>query len=204
MRGSSHGLFINMKKFITDSINETIKTLQALSVDDLQNHVISCAINSCVDVLNKGGKILLAGNGGSAADSQHIAAEFVSKFNFDRPGLAAIALTTDSSILTAIGNDYGYENCFSRQIEAIGNDGDVFIAYSTSGKSRNILKALEVAKAKNITTIGFTGNKMAGMEDLCDILIKAPSSKTSLIQECHAVIGHLICAQVEKAIFGDK
>ena len=148
-----------------------------------------------------GNKVLLAGNGGSAADSQHIAGELVSRFMFDRPGLPAIALTTDTSIITAIGNDYGYESLFSRQIQALGKSGDIFIAYSTSGKSPNILNALVEAKV-GIKSIGLTGNKKAEMNNLCDIVLEVPSADTPKIQEGHLVIGHIICGIIENNIFG--
>jgi len=147
-----------------------------------------------------GHKVLLAGNGGSAADAQHIAAEFVSRFFYDRPGLPAIALTTDSSMLTAIGNDYGFENLFSRQVQAQGSKGDVFIGISTSGNSENIVKAVHEANAKGITTIAFCGSEgiLAG---LVDIALAVPSDCTPYIQECHICIGHIICGLVEKNIF---
>ncbi len=156
----------------------------------------------CVDSYRNGGKLLLAGNGGSAADSQHIAGELVSRFMFDRPGLPAIALTTDTSILTAIGNDYGYEKLFSRQVQANGIEGDVLIAYSTSGKSPNIIHAINQAKSMNIVTIGLTGNKDGPMLDSCDHVLQVPSSSTPKIQEGHLVIGHIICGIIEKEIFG--
>lgn len=152
--------------------------------------------------LRSGKKLLFAGNGGSAADSQHMAAEYVSRFNFDRPGLSAIALTTDTSILTAIGNDYGFDKLFSRQIEALGSEGDVFFAYSTSGKSKNILAGLESAREKGLVTIGFTGIDPSEMSSLCDLIISAPTKHTPRIQECHAVIGHAVCAAIESSIFG--
>ena len=145
---------------------------------------------------------MLAGNGGSAADAQHIAGELVSRFEFDRPGLPAIALTTDTSILTAIGNDYGYHRLFARQIEALGNKGDIFIAYSTSGNSENICEALGVAKEREIITVGMTGNKGGKMNILCDFLIEIPSSSTPKIQEGHLVIGHIICGLIEDELFG--
>lgn len=159
------------------------------------------AVSLCETALSSGNKILLAGNGGSAADAQHIAGELVSRFMFDRPGLPAVALTTDTSVLTAIGNDYGYENLFSRQIESIGVTGDVYIAYSTSGASPNIVKSLQVAKNLNIMTIGLTGNRTGKMLSYCDIKIEVPSSSTPRIQEAHLVIGHYICEQIEKNIF---
>lgn len=157
----------------------------------------------CINALNSGNKILLAGNGGSAADCQHIAGELVSRFEFDRPGLPAMALTVDSSILTAIGNDYGYEKLFERQLQSLANPGDVFFAYSTSGKSPNILKALEFAKINGIQSVGFTGNRQCPMKDLCDYLLEIPSSETPRIQEGHLVLGHIICGLIENAIFAE-
>lgn len=150
-----------------------------------------------------GHKVMLAGNGGSAADSQHIAAEFVSRFEFDRPGLPSIALSTDTSMLTAIGNDYGYERVFERQVQANGQAGDVFIGISTSGNSRNVIKAVEACKAKGIITVALCG---AGgvLKDLCDYALPVPSTHTPRIQENHILIGHIICAMVEEAIWGDQ
>ena len=143
----------------------------------------------------------MAGNGGSAADAEHIAAEFVSRFAFDRPGLSAIALTTDTSILTAIGNDYGYEKLFARQIQAIGGQNDVFIGYSTSGNSTNIVNALVEAKKLGLVTIGLTGKCEGQMNDFCDCLLDVPSKETAKIQEGHLIIGHIICGVVKKLIF---
>lgn len=163
--------------------------------------VVQNAADACILSLQNGGKILLAGNGGSAADAQHIAGEFVSRFAFDRPGLPAIALTTDSSIVTAIGNDYGYEKLFSRQVQAHGNKGDIFIGYSTSGMSPNIMHAFEEARARQLVCIGLTGNRGGAMLSLCDYLIEIPSSDTPKIQEGHLVVGHIICGLVERAIF---
>jgi D-sedoheptulose 7-phosphate isomerase len=149
-------------------------------------------------------KLLLAGNGGSAADSQHIAAEFVNRFNFDRPGLPAIALTTDTSVLTSIGNDYGYESIFARQIGALGRAGDVFIGISTSGNSQNLIKAFKACREEKIITIGFTGSSGGLMKDLCDICIQIPSEETPRIQEGHILIGHIICSVVEAELFGNR
>jgi D-sedoheptulose 7-phosphate isomerase len=137
------------------------------------------------------------------ADAQHIAGELVSRFAFDRPGLPAIALTTDTSILTAIGNDYGYAQLFARQIEAHGNANDVFIAYSTSGKSPNILLALEAARGRGLTTIGLSGNRGGPMADRCDHYLAVPSSDTPRVQEAHLVLGHILCGLVENAMFGN-
>ena len=154
-----------------------------------------------VETLQRGGKVLIAGNGGSAADAQHIAGEFVSRFHYDRPGLAAIALTTDTSILTAIGNDYGYERLFSRQVQALGRADDVFIGISTSGNSANVLAAFATAKELNLKTIGFTGVTGGQMASICDIALRMPSKETPKIQEGHIAIGHIICGLVEAAMF---
>ena len=156
-----------------------------------------------IDCYEAGHKLMVAGNGGSAADAQHIAAEFVSRFNFDRPGLPALALTTDTSILTAVGNDYGYEQLFRRQLEANGVGGDVFLAISTSGNSPNILQALQAARLKGITTFGLTGKTGGKMRDLCDHCLCVPSEDTPRIQEAHILIGHTLCAMVELALFED-
>jgi D-sedoheptulose 7-phosphate isomerase len=151
--------------------------------------------------LRRGRKLLLCGNGGSAADAQHWAGELVSRFHYDRPGLAAIALTTDTSILTAIGNDYGYDRVFARQVEALGVEGDVLFGISTSGNSRNVIAALEAARARGIATVGFTGRGGGAMAALCDHCVQVPSDSTPSIQEGHEVLGHAICAMVEAAIF---
>lgn len=157
----------------------------------------------CVQALRNGNKIMFCGNGGSAADSQHLAAELVGKLNFDRPPLAAIALTTDTSILTAIGNDYGFEHVFSRQIEALGKPGDVLIAISTSGNSENILRAIHTAKHLDIKVVGKTGNNGGNMlHSGCDIIYQAPSINTQEIQEMHMKIGHAYCGMIEQKMFG--
>lgn len=150
--------------------------------------------------LRRGNKIILAGNGGSAADSQHIAAEFISRFQFDRPSLAAIALTTDSSALTAIGNDYGFEYLFSRQLQGLGREGDVFVGISTSGRSQNILNALHRSVELGIKPVLLTGSNLIdfGSDVHC---IRVPSSETCFIQEMHISIGHYVCQQVEASIF---
>ncbi|QUX98235.1 phosphoheptose isomerase [Marinomonas sp. CT5] len=159
------------------------------------------ACQVCLKAYQNGGKLLIAGNGGSAADAQHIAGELISRFYFDRPALPGIALTTDTSIITAIGNDYGYENLFSRQIEGNGKAGDVFLGISTSGNSPNILKGIEAAKDMGITTIGLTGQTGGKMADQCDLCIKIPSTSTPRVQESHIIIGHIICAYIEQVIF---
>ena len=192
-----------MKNYISAQIAEAQRVLSAMLADEALLSKVGAAAGVCVDSIQRGGKILLAGNGGSAAYAQHIAGELVSRFAFDRPGLPAIALTTDSSILTAIGNDYGYgyEKLFSRQVQAHGNKGDIFIGYSTSGKSPNILRAFEEAHARGLLCIGLTGNRGEPMQELCDYLLEVPSSDTPKIQEGHLVLGHILCGLVENAIF---
>jgi D-sedoheptulose 7-phosphate isomerase len=159
-----------------------------------------CALIANAYKSNK--KTLLAGNGGSAADAQHIAAELVNRFYMDRPGLPSIALTTDTSILTGIGNDYGYEQLFARQVQALGNEGDVFIGISTSGNSPNIIRAFEACKEKGIITIGLTGENGGKMAGLCDHCINVPSNETPRIQEAHILIGHIMCYIIEQEMFG--
>lgn len=151
--------------------------------------------------LTRGGKILFAGNGGSAADAQHLAAEFVNRFMMERPPLPSVALTTDSSILTAIGNDYGFEQVFEKQVQALGFRGDVFCAISTSGNSTNLVHALRAARERGVTTIGMTGQSGGEMAAYCDHLIMVPSKVTPLIQEVHITIGHLMCRLVDYYLF---
>lgn len=157
-----------------------------------------------INAYKSGNKILVAGNGGSAADAQHIAGELVSRFYFDRPGLAAMALTTDTSILTSIGNDYGYENIFARQIQANGVKGDIFIGITTSGASPNILKAFEQAKQIGITTVCLTGKDGGESKQNSDFCVCVPSSVTPRIQEVHILIGHILCAIIEESLFKKK
>ena len=154
--------------------------------------------------LKSGGKVLLAGNGGSASDAQHIAAEFVGRYISDRAPLAAIALTTDTSALTAIGNDYGFEQVFARQVSALARPGDVLVGISTSGKSPNILAALKAARETKVVTVGFTRNGQTPMQALCDVVVGVPSDETALIQQLHITAGHAICHLVERELFGTK
>lgn len=191
-----------MHNMIQDEIQKLSSLLLQIQKDNLLLQTIEKIAHDCTRALTLGKKILFAGNGGSAADSQHLAAELVSRLNYNRPGLAAIALTTDTSALTAIGNDYAFENIFSRQVEALGQAGDVLIGISTSGKSPNIIKALEVARSKQMTTIGFTGMQAPMMAECCDWVVNIPSRETPKIQECHIMFGHIICALIEDAIFG--
>jgi len=183
---------------IKDSIALILKVLDQQSLlSDIEE-----ATKAIIAAFTHKHKVLIAGNGGSAADAQHIAAELVKRFYFDRPGLPAIALTTDTSILTAVGNDHGFSNLFSRQINAIGNEGDVFIGISTSGNSPNIIEALKYCRKEKIITIGLTGSSGLKMKDLCDICISVPSDETPRIQEIHILIGHIICSIVEAELFG--
>ncbi|WP_307904297.1 D-sedoheptulose-7-phosphate isomerase [Haliovirga abyssi] len=190
-----------MYNYIEKQIYNSIEVKKyILENKEILNKIIEVS-NLTVEAYRKGKKTIIAGNGGSAADAQHMAGEFVSRFYFDRPGLASLALTTDTSILTAIGNDYGYERVFARQLEANGNKGDIFFAISTSGNSKNIIEALKVCKEKGIISIGLTGSKECKMDDLCEYMIKIPSIETPRIQESHLMIEHIICAIVEKEIF---
>jgi D-sedoheptulose 7-phosphate isomerase len=157
------------------------------------------------DCFQRGNKLLICGNGGSAADAQHVAAEFVNRFRFDRSALPAIALTTDTSILTSIGNDYTFERIFSRQVEALGQKGDVLVGISTSGRSASVLRALRAARERGLTTVGFTGAKGRRiMASLCDHCLSIPSTDTARIQECHEFIWHVICGMVEQRVFAKE
>jgi D-sedoheptulose 7-phosphate isomerase len=186
---------------IARELADSQRVIAAMAADSDLAATLESAAGACVQSLRNGGKILLAGNGGSAADAQHIAGEIVGRFAFDRRALPAIALTTNPSILTAVGNDYGFEHVFARQIQAHGGAGDVFIGYSTSGTSANILRAFEAARGLGLICIGMTGNRGGPMAKLCDHLLAVPSSETPRIQEGHAVLGHLLCALVEAALF---
>ncbi len=188
-------------QFVRTEFEKTLANFEAMSADTELRAQITQAVALCVDALRAGRKILFAGNGGSAADAQHWAGELVSRFYYDRPGLPAIALTTDTSVLTAIGNDYGYDYTFARQIEALGQDGDVFVAISTSGRSKNILRALDAAEQKGVKVIGFTGVGGGDMAERCEVCFKIPSTETPRIQEGHEFIGHLLCGLIEAEIF---
>ena len=175
--------------------------MQSAAHDAALIESITAISKMMTDVLKGGGKLLFAGNGGSAGDAQHIAGEFVSRLNYDRAPLAGLALTTDTSILTAVGNDYGYEHVFSRQVLALGNAGDVFVGISTSGRSPSIVKALQAARSKNLHTVCFAGSDARDMGPLSDYQLRAPSSSTPLIQQIHITAAHIICGLVERAMF---
>ena len=186
-----------MQSIIKFEFEEHLKTSQATF--ESIGHSVEVAAKLCIDCLKNGNKILLFGNGGSAADAQHIAAELVGRYKTKRKGLAAIALTTDTSALTAIGNDYGYDCVFDRQVEALANTGDVAIGISTGGSSANVASALKLAKDLDCKTIGFSGRGGGEMNELCDINIVVPAQDTARIQEMHIVIGHTICHLIDLA-----
>lgn len=190
------------EKFIQDSLHESAETKKKILAQCSRD--IGKAVDIIIEALKNKKKILLCGNGGSAADSQHIATEFVIRMSHDlqRPAIPAIALTTDSSNLTAGSNDLGFENVFARSIEALGNQGDVLIALSTSGNSENINRALRKAREKALVTIGLLGKDGGTSKDLCDLAIIVPSNNTQRIQEGHITIGHIICGLVEKELYG--
>lgn len=192
-----------IKDYALTKLSEAQEIISKMLFNEDLESAVEMAVTACITSLKTGGKILIAGNGGSAADAQHIAGELVSRFAFDRPGLPALALTTDTSTLTAIGNDYGFERLFARQIEAHAKAGDVFIGYSTSGRSKNILKAFETARELKVVTIGLTGCQRGPMVELCDHLFEIPSTDTPRIQEGHLILGHILCGAIENAMFAD-
>ena len=192
-----------MKHLVQKQLAQSIATLQAVLADQHLSDTLVTAARLTAQALQSGRKLLVAGNGGSAADAQHLVAEFVVRLTVDRPALRAIALTTDSSILTAAGNDYGFDCLFSRQLEALGQPGDVFLGISTSGNSKNILNALHHAKKSGISTIGFSGNGGGQMRSLCDHNIIIPSAITMNIQESHLALEHIFCMLVERFLFGE-
>jgi D-sedoheptulose 7-phosphate isomerase len=192
---------------VEELIKVEIKKSIELKIDVLNNNKIISQIeglvNDCLISLKSGGKVIFCGNGGSFADSQHLAAEFVSRLRFDRAPLAAIALGTNSSNMSAIGNDYGYDQVFKREILALGNTNDIFIPISTSGNSSNVIEAIHAAKEKGINTIAFTGGTGGQMVDICECLI-VPSNSTEKIQEVHIMLGHILCYLIESKIFNNS
>ena len=190
-----------MTDMIRKLLQDSIDVKQTILADHAMLSAIADVAQRCVDTLRSGNKLLLAGNGGSASDAQHIAAELVGRFEVDRKGLPAIALTTNASQLTAISNDYGYEAVFSRQVQAFGAKGDLFIGLSTSGNSANVVAAAEVAKTQGLTIVGMTGKSGGKLEALCDACLKIPSTNTARIQEAHITVGHIVCAQIERELF---
>ena len=187
---------------IKSEIQASIDVKTLILQDKLLMQKVYDLASQCTQCLRAGGKIIFCGNGGSFADAQHLSAEFTSKFMFDRPGLASIALGTNSSAMSAIGNDYGYEKVFAREIESIASKNDILIAITTSGNSTNVVKAVKAAKSAGIPVVVFTGNSKGKLNDMCNF-INIPSSQTPRIQECHILIGHIICGMVEQNMFGN-
>ena len=192
---------MNTLEVIKAHISESVRVKQALLADEDLMDRISTVAGLLVDAYRAGHKTLWAGNGGSAADAQHMAGELVNKFCFDRPGLAALSLSTDTSIITAIGNDYGFDRLFARQVEAQGCQGDVFIGISTSGRSKNLVEALKACRDRGITAVAIVGANPCPMDDY-DYVIHVPSTETPRIQECQTLIGHILCYIVEQELFG--
>ncbi len=191
---------INHNDFIRQTIQDSIDLKNSLLQQDDLIEKINEVSNLCIEMFNKGNRLLIAGNGGSAADAQHIAAEFVCRFNYERPGLAAMALATNYSVITAAGNDYSFDDVFSREVEANGKSGDIFIGISTSGNSSNILKAIQASRQAGIYTVGLAGNAGA-IQQQADICLNVPSACTPRIQECHILIGHILCEIVESNLY---
>jgi len=187
--------------FIEAYLAETMASMTAFQADAVARRVLADMADAIAGALRGGGKLLIAGNGGSAGDAQHIAGEFISRLMYDRAPMAAIALTVDSSVLTATGNDYGFAHVFERQVLGLGRPGDVLLGISTSGSSPNILLALEAARRNGLVTIGFTGPRGDAMRANCALLLEAPSGKTAIIQQIHIVAAHIVCALVERAMF---
>jgi D-sedoheptulose 7-phosphate isomerase len=188
-----------MSDRIKAHIERSIEAKQRILNDEQLLDQLDQSISLCVEALRKGKKILFAGNGGSASDAQHLAAELVGRYRYDRESLAAIAITTDTSALTAIGNDYGYDEVFSRQLSGLGQDGDVLVAISTSGNSGNILKAIEVAHKKGVKVIGMSGEK-GKLKEIADTCLAVPAPLTATIQEAHIMLGHILCDGIEQAL----
>ena len=191
-----------MDNFIAQELRKASNTLRLVAADPGIIETVNNIGRRCAAAIRAGNKILFAGNGGSAADAQHLAAELVSRLTADRPALPAIALTTDTSVLTALANDYGYETVFARQVEALGRRGDVLIAISTSGKSKNILRALEQAKRMGLIRVGLTGRSGWEMATACDYCLRVPCDTTQHIQQAHITLGHVICGVIEQVYFG--
>ncbi len=193
-----------MSNLVREKLLEGLGVIEAVAHDAALLATLNAAAEATADALKSGRKLMVAGNGGSAADAQHLVAEFVSRLVHDRPPMRAVALTTDSSILTAVGNDYGFDCLFVRQIEALGQPGDVFLGISTSGKSPNVIRALEHCREKGITTIGLTGRSGGKMPSLCDYCLRMPSDVTMYIQQAHLALEHIFCMIVEQKYFATE
>src|SRR5271165_3173513 len=190
--------------FVAEYLSESLSAMTRFAEDQQFSDILESIADVIVQALNGGHKLLIAGNGGSAADAQHIAGEFVSRLMFDRAPLPALALTTDTTALTAIGNDYGFEFVFERQVLALGQAGDVFLGISTSGTSPNILRAFAAARGRGLVIVGFTGCNGGPFAQMCDFVLAAPSQKTAIIQQIHITAAHVVCALVERAMFPAK
>jgi D-sedoheptulose 7-phosphate isomerase len=193
-----------MTDLVKRQLAQSIATMTRVLRDESIHDAVVAAAHLTADAMKSGHKLLICGNGGSAADAQHLAAEFVARLTIDRPALRAIALTTDSSILTAIGNDHSFDHIFERQVEALGQPGDVLLAISTSGNSKNCVKALKQAKTQGLHTVSYTGNNGGAMKDLSDINVIIPSDTTMNIQESHLALEHILCMLVERFYFGEN
>ena len=187
-----------MESFIREQIEASVAVKQACLSEPILS-VIQKMGEALVAAFKRGNKVLMFGNGGSASDAQHVVAEFVGRYKKERQPLPAIALPCNASTVTAIGNDYGYETIFSRQIEALGKEGDVVIGISTSGSSPNVIAALEAAKSRKLIRIGWSGSRKGRMDELCDVVLHVPSEDTARVQECHILIGHILCGLVDQA-----
>ena len=188
------------QSFMADYLGQSVQAMADFAADAALQASLGAMADRVAASLGAGGKLLLCGNGGSAADAQHLACEFVVRMTYNRRALAAIALTTDTSTLTALPNDYGFDYLFARQVEALGNQGDVLLGISTSGNSPNVLGALAAARARGMLTLGFTGAGGGKMAEACDLLFRAPSKTTAVIQQVHITAGHLLCSLVERQI----
>ncbi len=193
-----------MKDLVRNQLTRSLEVLKQVLDDDQIHTAVVQAGEITAKAMKAGRKLMVCGNGGSAADAQHLVAEFVSRLTVDRPALRAVALTTDTSILTAIGNDYSYDNVFERQVEALGIEGDVLLAISTSGNSKNCVKALKLARSMGIHTVAYTGNNGGAMAALADLNVIIPSDTTMNIQECHIALEHIFCMVVERLYFGPE
>lgn len=192
------------RKIVRESLQASAALLAAIAADEALLDAVGRAAEACVQALRGGGKILFAGNGGSAADAQHLAAELVGRLGHERPALAALALTADSAVLTALGNDYGFEAIFARQVAAVGRAGDVLVAITTSGRSPNVVAALRTAREHKLLTVALTGEGGSALADACDHLIRLPSRATQTIQEAHIAVGHALCALIEQGMSTTK
>ncbi|MBW6460880.1 MAG: D-sedoheptulose 7-phosphate isomerase [Bacteroidales bacterium] len=191
----------NPRDIIFTAIGQSVDVKQLIQADELLLETISMVAIRCTDALSQGNKIMFCGNGGSAADAQHLAAELSGRFYRDRPPLAAVALTVNTSFLTAVANDYSFDEVFARMLKSIGHEGDVLFGLSTSGNSENVIRAMQEAKSMKIITVGLTGLTGGKMAACSDILVKVPSTDTARIQESHILIGHIVCELIEKSMF---